>query len=356
MWEFLQRPLLGNPAWGWAAAAGVAVGIFGALHVLRRLVLARLPATPVRTFASPLELSAGLLRATKPLLVLVLAVTAGAFLLDFPPKAEAALRAVTVIALVLQGALWVVGLLNAWAGGYRAQRYREDPAAITVFNVVGFLGQIALWTVVVIVALNNLGVNVTALVTGMGILGVAGALAVQSILSDIFASVSIVLDKPFVLGDLILVGDVMGSVESIGLKTTRLRTPGGETLVFSNADLLRGRIRNFGRLPERRVEFTFGVSYQTPHEKAARVPAAVRKVIEEQPEARFEWAFFKEFGDVSLVLEVAYTVRSPDHAAYARVHQAVALGVLRRLQEEGVQFAHALRTTVWPAGVAPVKW
>ena len=169
--------------------------------------------------------------------------------------------------------------------------------------MLGFVGRIVLWSVVLLMILDNLGVNITALVASLGIGGIAVALAVQNILGDIFASLSIALDRPFAIGDFIVVGDVLGTVEYIGLKTTRIRSLSGEQIVFSNADLLKSRIRNYKRMTERRVVFGFGVVYQTPHDKLERIPAMVREVIEAQPKTRFDRAHFKEYGDSALAFE-----------------------------------------------------
>ena len=153
---------------------------------------------------------------------------------------------------------------------------------------MGFLGRMVLWTVLLLVAIDNLGFDVTALVTGLGIGGVAVALAVQNILGDLFASLAILLDKPFVIGDTLTIGDYQGTVERIGLKTTRLRSLTGEELIFSNRDLLESRVQNFGRMRERRHKFEVGVTYDTPPEAAAEIPDVIREVLESEEVARFE--------------------------------------------------------------------
>ena len=154
-----------------------------------------------------------------------------------------------------------------------------------------------IWALALLLVVDNLGYHVTALVAGLGVSGIAVALALQNILGDLFASLSIVLDKPFVIGDFIIVGDLLGVVERIGLKTTRVRSLSGEQLIFSNSDLLSSRIRNFKRMDERQVAFGFGVLYQTTPGQLESIPPMVREVIESTEGTRFDRVHFKSFGD-----------------------------------------------------------
>ena len=182
------------------------------------------------------------------------------------------------------------------------------------------------------------------MVAGLGVGGIAVALATQNILGDLFASLSIVLDKPFVIGDFLIVGDFMGSVEYVGLKTTRLRSLSGEQLVFSNTDLLGSRIRNYGRMYERRVVFKLGVTYQTPREKLSRIPAIIREAIETQDNSRFDRSHFQAYGDFSLNFESVYYIGSPDYNLYMDVQQAVNLRIHERFEEESIEFAYPTQT------------
>jgi small-conductance mechanosensitive channel len=166
------------------------------------------------------------------------------------------------------------------------------------------------------------------------------ALAAQNILGDLFASLSIVLDKPFVMGDFIIVGSQMGTVEKVGLKTTRVRALSGEQLIFANTDLLQSRIQNFKRMQERRVVFTIGVLYETPREKLAEIPRIIREIVESQDGTRFDRSHFKEFGDFSLNFETVYYVQVPDYNVYMDVQQAINLAMFERLAAEGIEFAY----------------
>jgi small-conductance mechanosensitive channel len=181
---------------------------------------------------------------------------------------------------------------------------------------------------------------VTALVAGLGIGGIAVALAAQNILGDLFASLSITLDRPFVIGDFLAVDGFLGSVEYIGIKSTRLRSLGGEQIVMSNADLLGSRVRNYGRMTERRVVFTIGVVYETPVEVLERIPALIREAIEGQPGTRFDRSHFAKHGGSSLDFETVYYVLSSEYNRYMDVQQAINLRVHREFAARGIEFAY----------------
>jgi small-conductance mechanosensitive channel len=208
------------------------------------------------------------------------------------------------------------------------------------------------WAAVLLVLLDNLGVNITTLIAGLGVGGIAVALAAQNVLGDLFSSLSIVLDKPFVVGDFIVIGEFMGSVEHVGLKTTRLRSLSGEQVVFSNTDLLNSRIRNYGRMFERRVVSKIGVTYQTPAGKLRRIPTIIRDIVEAQDKVRFDRAHFQTFGDSALTFEFVYYVLTPEYNYYMDVQQSINLALFEQLAAEGVEFAYPTQT-VFVSGTAP---
>jgi small-conductance mechanosensitive channel len=220
----------------------------------------------------------------------------------------------------------------------------SDGETRTAASATIFLASLAIWAVLILAGLSTLGFEISALVAGLGVGGVAAALAVQSILGDLFASLSIYFDRPFHIGDFIVVGEEMGTVERIGLRTTRVRSLGGEQIVFANGDLTKSRIRNYKRMDERRVVFAFGVEYGTPLEQLRQVPDIVKSIIEARDGTRFDRAHFKEFGDFALSFEVVYFVLSPDYNAYMDHQQAVNLEVFAQFRERGIQFAFPTQT------------
>ncbi|MGP1680746.1 MAG: mechanosensitive ion channel family protein [Giesbergeria sp.] len=194
--------------------------------------------------------------------------------------------------------------------------------------------------------LDNLGFDVNALVAGLGIGGIAIGLALQNILGDLFASLSIVLDKPFQVGDFVVIDDFSGTVENIGLKTTRLRSLSGEVLVFSNGDLTKSRLRNYKLMKERRIPFTFGIAFSATPEQLEQLPGAVKRVVDAQEQARFDRTHFTGFSGASLDFEVVYWMRTPDYSAYRDVQQAINLGMMREFASIGVEFAVSTRTVL----------
>ena len=196
----------------------------------------------------------------------------------------------------------------------------------------------------------------TGLVTSMGIAGVAVALAAQAILGDLFGALSILFDKPFVVGDFIVFGDFKGSVEHIGIKTTRLRSVNGEQLVVGNGDLLSSRIRNYKQMDERRGQFSLGVTYDTPGTKVKQIPAIIREVIEQEEQTRFDRAHFSGFGDSALLFDVVYWMTVPDYASYMDTLQNINMGLLSRFEAEGIEFAFPTRTVhVVKSGALPLE-
>jgi len=186
----------------------------------------------------------------------------------------------------------------------------------------------------------------------------AVALAVQSVLGDVLASMSIALDKPFGIGDSLAVDDIQGTVEHIGVKSTRLRSISGEQIILANADVLKSRVRNYGRMRERRSAFRLNVTYDTPPEKLRAIPPAVRAVIEAQPNTRFDRCHFLAFGEWALQFEVVYYVTVSDYKTYADVQQTINLAILERFAALGVDIAfatHSLHTEGLQAKDAAAK-
>jgi small-conductance mechanosensitive channel len=342
--EFLNIVMLGNSVRQWLVAAVVATAVVLLLRAVAAVLVTRIAALSRRTTTEWDDIIAGALAKTKFLFLLALGVFAGTHALTLSGRARGALDSIVVVALLIQSGLWAGFVLSRWLESYREREMQEDPATATTVSALGFVGKIALWAAILLLALDNVGVDITTLVAGLGIGGVAVALALQSILGDLFASLSIVLDKPFVLGDFLIVGEHLGNVEHIGLKTTRVRSLWGEQLIFSNSDLLNSRIRNFGRMYERRIVFPLGVTYQTPRDKLTRIPGIVREAVEAQEKTRFDRSHFKTYGDFSLHFETVYYVTVPDFNTYMDVQQAINLRIHERFEQEGIEFAYPTQT------------
>jgi len=338
-WRFYHNPI---EAW---IAAGTTFAIIGATLFLVRTILARrLAKIAERTTTTADDAIVDLLRRTRYFFILTAAVAGGMLFLDLPERARDIGRVLATIALILQIAIWGNGLITFWFRNYAEYKAESDVSSRTTIAAFSFVARAILWIMLALVALNRLGFDVTALITGLGVGGIAIALAVQNVLGDLFAALAIVLDKPFVVGDTISVDNFTGTVEHVGLKTTRLRSVNGEQLIFSNADLLKSRLRNFKRMQERRVLFQIGVTYDTTPDKVARIPVIIRETIESQQQVRFDRSHFTTLGDSALSFETVYFVLTSDYNVYADVHQTVNLTILQRFAAEKIEFAYPTRT------------
>ena len=327
-------------------AAAVSTGVLIALLLVRALLGRQLRRLSERSGALhllgyPLQL----LQATRWPFLLGLALLIGLSPLDFTPGQEKWLHYAWILVLLTQVALWGNRIISVSVGRSFEQQRTTNPAAATHLGLVAMVARIILWTVATLILLDNFGINISALVASLGIGGIAVALAAQNILGDLFASVSIALDKPFVLGDFIIFDDYMGAVEHVGMKSTRLRSLGGEQIVIANSELLKNRIRNYKRMQERRIVFGFGIAYETEVATVEAIPAQVRAIVEAHTTAvRFDRAHFKGYGDSALQFEVVYYVLSADFNIYMDIQQKINLDLLRAMREQGVAFAYPTRT------------
>jgi small-conductance mechanosensitive channel len=340
----LEQLMASNTPEQWLTAGGTSLLLFVFLLVLKRFLVHRLTKVAQRTSTEIDDLVLDLLRRTRTLLLLLFSLYAGMQVLSTPENVQRFAGVFTTIVLLLQGGIWGNALVRFLVRRATRQRLIDDAASATTVSAMGFLGRLVLWAVVALLALDNMGFDITALVAGLGVAGIAVGLAVQNILGDLFASLSIVLDKPFVIGDFIVVDNLPGTVERIGIKTTRVRSLSGEQLVFSNADLLKSRIRNYRRMTERRVVFSVGVTYETGEEKLGTIPGILRGIVEAQGNVRFDRAHFQSFGDSALVFEVVYYILTPDYSRYMDIQQEINFAIHRRFTAEGISFAYPTRT------------
>jgi small-conductance mechanosensitive channel len=342
--NILERTFSGNTLKAWVIALSVALASFVILSIIKKVIYRRFKAHAERTATDIDDFVADLIGRIKFFFLLMIAVFLSANLLYLPTTVRTVINKLMVIVLLFQGAIWGNGLFDCWRERSRRQKKEEDPSSQTTYQALGFLFRVLLWSLVLLLALDNLGVNITALIAGLGVGGIAVALALQNILGDLFAHISIILDKPFVLGDFIIVDNHWGTVEHIGIKTTRLRSLSGEQIVLSNSDLLKSRIKNYQRMEERRAVFSVGVTYQTPAEKLAAIPRLIREAVEAQDLTRFDRSNLKEFGDFSLNFENVYYVQTPDYNKYMNIQEAINLAIFRRFKEEGIEFAYPTQT------------
>jgi small-conductance mechanosensitive channel len=338
--EILSLPLFQNTVLAGIVACGVTIAVIAGLIGLRQVARRYHQRYARSEREEVLEIPFAVLAGTTFLFLLVVAIYAGLRTLTMAERTTQILDSAIMLAVFWQVGLWLSSAVSAWLERKRRRAMAADRALVGSIALISLAARTTIWALVLMLTLENLGVDITALVAGLGIGGVAVALAVQNILGDLFASLSIALDKPFVVGDFLQTGEYLGTVEYIGIKSTRLRSLSGEQIVMSNADLLGSRIRNYGRMADRRVVFTLNVAYETPPDLLARIPGEIRAIIEAQKDTRFDRSHFASYGPHQLVFETVYYVLSADYNRYMDIQQAINLALYRRFEEMGVRFAY----------------
>jgi small-conductance mechanosensitive channel len=347
--ELLDRTFLGNPLSGWLVATAIALATLTLFWILRSLVRRRFSKLAEATKTLLDDLLMAVLESTRAPFLLIVALWSGSRALQLGTRTQRGVYIVVVVVVLFQVGRWATTALMTWLAIVR-NRKADSGEALTWLSGIEWVAKSVIWAIVLLLALENLGVDITGLAAGLGIGGIAVALAAQSILGDLLAAFSIYIDQPFMLGDYLVVDSYNGTVEKIGMKTTRLRSLSGEQLIFSNSDLVGSRIQNFGRLQERRVAFSVGVTYDTPTATVEKIPGIIREVLETQEHARFDRSHFKEFGDSALIVETVYYVLLPAYQYKMDIQQAINLELMRRFAAEGIEFAFPTQTILLEGG------
>jgi small-conductance mechanosensitive channel len=341
--DFLNTEFLGNSIRMWMIAGALLMAFIVVYALVRRLAAGRIEKLSQRTETQLDDGLAAAVAATKPALLFFIAIYFVSQPLSLPESVGRWVGILATVAALMQIGFWTVGWLGVLLLSWKQKKLGDDPDVSSTFRFVSYGINVLVWAVVLLVLLENLGVDISALVAGLGIGGIAVALALQNILGDLFASLTILIDKPFLIGDYLAVDDLSGTVETVGLNTTRLTSLTGEQLVFSNKDLLQSRIRNYGRMEERRVLFQIGVVYGTPPDVMEKIPGMLQAAIESHKLARFDRSHFKEFADSALIFETVFYMTVPDYSSYMDVQQFVNLELMRRFAIERIEFAYPTR-------------
>lgn len=343
MQEFLSYHFFGNTIEEYLAAIGILMGGMVAIFVFKKCVLCRLKilAAATETLIDDLLVTT-IQKSLIPIFyfgILYLALHS----LTLSPRFEKVLGMAAAIFLTIYAAKAVIYAVNF---GLRSYIKSSTDAAGEEKHLKGISGLLnfAIWTLALVFLLDNLGVKISAVVAGLGIGGIAVALAAQAVLGDLFSYFVIFFDKPFEIGDFIVIGDKMGAVEYIGIKTTRIRAIGGEQLVFSNTDLTNSRVHNFKKMERRRVVFTLGVIYQTTSAQLKLITQIVKAIIDKQEGSDFDRGHFAAFGASSLDFEFVYYVTGADYAIYMDIQQAINLAILEAFEKENIEFAYPTQT------------
>jgi small-conductance mechanosensitive channel len=332
--EIFSREYYGNSLSAYGLAAAYFLGVLAVFLFLRRVATKRGP-----------QLAGRLIAQIRLLEVTVVAVDAAVRSLELPHRFQTGLHALTVVVVAYR----MVGLLSALASaviGKAILTEGSERETLETAQAATLFARVLIWAGAGLFVLSNLGFNVSSMLAGLGIGGIAVALAAQAVLGDLFAAVAIYLDKPFVLGDSIQVGDMSGTVERIGVKTTRVRSTNGELLVYPNSSLTSARIQNFRQLRERRAVVTFSVPLDTPTQVLRRIPEQARAIASAAPDVRFDRAHLAAIQDNGLQFEFVFFVQDPRYAAFMDRRQGVLLALLDALQADGISFATPSTTVV----------
>jgi small-conductance mechanosensitive channel len=348
--DILHYEFLGNPVLNWVYSVVTFLVTLTVLPIIRGFIAARrrswsaLDKVKVHT---AVELTTLLVERTSRVFLFAIALFLASRHLVFPPRLERVVEVVIVCLFWLQVGLWGMASVRFGIDVRRAHNSELDSILSGSLDVILFCAGLIIWAMVMLLALDNLGVQIKPLLAGLGIGGIAIALAVQTVLSDVLASVSIALDKPFGVGDSLTIDTFQGTVEHIGVKSTRLRSLSGEQIIIANADIIKARVRNFGRMSDRRAVFQFGVNYDTPTDVLAKIPGEIRKMVEAQANTRFDRCHLLTYGDTALQYELVYYLTKPDFGLYADTQQAINLALLDKLRELKVALAAPTRGLVY---------
>lgn len=343
MEEYLSRSYFNNTVQQYLIAFGIIVLGILIIRIFRKSILTRLKRWSEETETSFDDYLVGAVeRFGLPIVnfVVIYIAVKYLYLTEFGEKVLHVATAVVLTFYIIRLVSTMIRvLLESYAGKMDkgAEKIKQLKGVILVINIM-------LWALGAVFLFGNLGYDVTAIITGLGIGGIAIALAAQAILGDLFNYFVIFFDRPFEIGDLIFVGDKRGTVEHIGLKTTRLKSVTGEQLIISNTDLTNSRLHNFKRMEKRRSYFMIGVTYQTPSQKLRIVPAIIQKAIESNSKAQFDHVNFASFGDFSLNFEVVYFVLDQNYNTFMQVQEDINLRIFEAFEKEKIEFAYPTQT------------
>lgn len=337
--SLLNNTYLNNTYLGWIIAFIVFLIVSSILYITKVWFTNRLKKTNLSTSGRYIS---SMISKTKFLFIMVIALILASKLLNIPEKGSHILNKLPFFIILFQIGIWSNFFICLTVDSCLI----KDQNGKTSSFFINIALKTLLWFIILMLALDNLGVNITALIGGLGIGGIAVALAVQNILGDLLASLSIIVDKPFEVGDFIVINEFSGTVQNTGLKTTRLKSISGEQLVFSNSDLLKSVIKNYKRMNERRIVLKIGVTYQTPLEKLQTIPSLLQTITKSYKEIRFDRAHFSEFGPYSLNFELVYWILDPTYNIYMDFQEKINLEIIKNFRSLNVEFAYPTQAVI----------
>lgn len=341
--EFFHNIVFKNTVKDFLISLGVFAIIFIVVFLLQRIVLRRLKKKVVATDTGLDDFIVKQIDKSVFPLLYYASVYIAARYLTLPDILTKILNVIGIVLVTIFMIRFVSSTVRYSINKYLEKREKDPMRRRTVQGLLPAIN-IIIWIIGIVFLLGNLGFDISAIVAGLGIGGIAVALAAQALLGDFFSYFSILFDRPFELGDFIILDDFMGTVEYIGVKTSRIRSLGGEQIVMSNTDLTSSRVRNYKRMETRRVLFKIGVTYNTPLDKLKKLPIVIKEIIEGIEKTRFDRAHFSAYGDSSLTFEIVYYVLDGDYNLYMDIQQEINLKIFETCEKEGIEFAFPTRT------------
>lgn len=337
--DIFSQAILGNTVFGYSTAAISFIILIAFLYLLKLLLVSQFRASAKR---SKTLLDDTIIKILNTILKLPFYTFVSAYIvllfLNVDEVAMKIIESILIIWVLIQVILIIQILIDFYIQEFVAED--EEESTEKAVSTISTLIKLAVWIIGVLLIISNLGFDITSLVAGLGIGGIAIAFALQNILSDLFSSFAIYFDKPFIVGDFVIVDDILGTIEKVGIKTTRIRSLDGEQIIVSNKELTSSEIRNYRRMTERRVVFNVGIVYETQAERLREIPGVIKKIIESQKHTRFYRSHLIEYEDSALVFETAYFITTGDYLIYRDTHQEILLTVKEQLEKLNIEFAY----------------
>jgi small-conductance mechanosensitive channel len=341
--DLLSRTYLNNSLQDYLIFVGIFLAGILMIHLLKNIILHRLKRWSEKTHTTVDDFLIHIIEGKLIPLLYFGSLYLSAESLDLTPFAIKIIDVSGVILLTFFGLRLIVALINYSLESYWVKKEVDENRQRSLKGIITVIKAV-IWGIGITFLLDNLGFEISTVVAGLGIGGIAVALAAQTILGDLFSYFTIFFDRPFEIGDFIIIGDYMGSVEHVGIKSTRIRSLGGEQLVFSNTDLTNSRIRNYKRMEKRRIVFKLGVTYQTTTDQLKDVPVIIKDAIDNVNNTAFDRAHFSSYGDFSLVFEVVYYVLSGDYNKYMDTQQEINFAIKKEFEDCSIEFAYPTQT------------
>jgi len=343
--DILAFTIGNNPVKDYLIALVIFAATFVCLSALKYAVIKLLDGIFAKVFSKTGVLVKQIVMVIGWPLFLVISIFVATQFIKTPNSMKTAFHYIFMVVVTVYVLLSIHCVINYIVGRIVSKKEKEQKEVSTTFiNLFSMALKIALWIIAVIFILSNLEYNVTSLIAGFGIGGIVIAFGLQTVLQDLFASFSIYVDKPFVPGDFIIVGNDLGVVKRIGIKSTRIQHLGGQELVISNRELTDTRVHNYKKMEKRRVAFLIGVTYQTPTEKLKRIPGMIKEIIARIEAAEVDRVHFKKYGDFSLIFEIVYYIGTNDYNVYMDTQQTINLTIKEQFEKEQIKFAYPTQT------------